>query len=515
MEENEVKKFELNTKVLENFDEIMSTKLDEIEELKITGLDQGSKLLNIISLCANVKTLIIEGDPRLNATRVLTNIFKPEALESLVLDNVKMPTADSLKRYSNLREITLKNIRVCPIKEFLGGLQNPEKLEHIWISDTDMLNQSITILEKFANLKSLKLERVQNIKLEKLQFLKDNKNLENLEILANQVAVTELNHLLQSKCSKCIEVAVTDSVGKAMEKCMLKIEENVVEMSVLVDFLPEIAKQVRLTKINRLNVIFQEKPQNAYYIKILKKIKCDIHILLNDFSCLNVAQAVKLRDMLGIETIEFVDKKKTTEFDIEDYMNIRKEIENTIQKIGEEVSEPEKFLQIYQYLGKEFQISEEEPDITKRICTTFQLCQLLQNCLKCVGIHSNMITGQDLEKNGKHYWNQVELEGKWYHVDLGLDIENVKKNKPEFCLLGDKDFLETHTPKSGKNNYCAENFNPKLINVFFKTGLFRDKLLTSYIEVIVEKIKKLFQWNKKQEVLALSEPESDTNEEDK
>ena len=54
------KKFELNTKILDNFDKIMATNLHEIEELKITALDQGSKLLNIISLCANVKTLIIQ-----------------------------------------------------------------------------------------------------------------------------------------------------------------------------------------------------------------------------------------------------------------------------------------------------------------------------------------------------------------------------------------------------------------------------------------------------------------------
>ena len=69
MKEKRTKKFELNTKMLENFDCIMSTKLDEIEELKITGLDKGSKLLNIISLCANVKTLIMEGDQSLNSDK--------------------------------------------------------------------------------------------------------------------------------------------------------------------------------------------------------------------------------------------------------------------------------------------------------------------------------------------------------------------------------------------------------------------------------------------------------------
>jgi len=118
MVKQDIKKFELNTNVLNNFDNIMSTKLDEIEELKITGLDQGSKLLNIISLCANIKTLVIEGDQRIDSDKVLANIFKPELLENLVLNNVKIPTQNSLKKYENLKMISLNGIRFSNIKEF-------------------------------------------------------------------------------------------------------------------------------------------------------------------------------------------------------------------------------------------------------------------------------------------------------------------------------------------------------------------------------------------------------------
>jgi len=118
MGKQDIKKIKLNTNVLNNFDNIMSTKLDEIEELKITGLDQGSKLLNIISLCANIKTLVIEGDQRIDSDKVLANIFKPELLENLVLNNVKIPTQNSLKKYENLKMISLNGIRFSNIKEF-------------------------------------------------------------------------------------------------------------------------------------------------------------------------------------------------------------------------------------------------------------------------------------------------------------------------------------------------------------------------------------------------------------
>ena len=68
-------KFELNTKVLENFDEVMSVKLDEVKELKVTGVDKGSKLLNIVSLCANVKTLVLEGDARREGMSIFRQIY--------------------------------------------------------------------------------------------------------------------------------------------------------------------------------------------------------------------------------------------------------------------------------------------------------------------------------------------------------------------------------------------------------------------------------------------------------
>lgn len=112
------KSFELNTTVLDNFENVMSIKLDEIEELKITGLDKGSKILNIISLCANVKTLVVEGDQRLNLDTILSNVFRAENVECLKFNNVKIPSKSSLKKFKNLKEISLNNMRFCNLKEF-------------------------------------------------------------------------------------------------------------------------------------------------------------------------------------------------------------------------------------------------------------------------------------------------------------------------------------------------------------------------------------------------------------
>lgn len=505
MEEKNRKKFELNTKLLDNFDAIMATKLDEIDELKITGLDTGSKLLNIVSLCANVKTLIIEGDPRINSDRVLSNIFKPENLENLVLNNVKIPTPDALKRYENLKMISLNDIRFCSIKEFLGGIPNPEKMEIIHISNTDMQNLSIGNLERFSNFKYLNLDHVQNCKLDDLEFLRKNNHLLKIDILENKIPVTQINHLLKCKCTKNVVLEVTDSEGKTISNCFLEIDgQNKPILTVLAQDLEAISKKANLFKLGMINLKFNCLVEQQPCIKLLKRLKKQVNVSVKDISCLSVEQAKKLKECLNINKIKVLENGKWIEYDIDTYMENRSQVDEIIRSIETNLSEPEKFLQIYQALGTQVKISQNS-NAKNEITSIKEASQILQNCLECVNIKSNIITGEELENEQKHAWNQVKLEGKWYHVDLGLDLENIKKGKTEYCLLGDKNFLQTHIPKAGKNHYCAEDFNPKLVHVFFKTGLLNEKLVASYFQVLIEKIKKLLNFNKPKKALSLPE----------
>ena len=54
-----LKKFKLDNKVFDNFDDLMSKHLDSVEELTISNIQNNSKYFNIISLFTGVKTLII------------------------------------------------------------------------------------------------------------------------------------------------------------------------------------------------------------------------------------------------------------------------------------------------------------------------------------------------------------------------------------------------------------------------------------------------------------------------
>ena len=101
--EETLKKFELNNAVLEDFDALMSKHLDQIEELTISEIDAKSKLLNIVGLCINVQTLIIEGDERTNTNAIIANICKPELIQNLILNGVKIPSSFSFKKLVSLK----------------------------------------------------------------------------------------------------------------------------------------------------------------------------------------------------------------------------------------------------------------------------------------------------------------------------------------------------------------------------------------------------------------------------
>ncbi len=507
MKEKEAKKLELNTKILEDFEQIMATKLDEVEELKITQLDKTSRLLNIISLCANVKTLILEGDQRLNADQILANIFKPEKLENLIFNNVKVPKKDALKRYPNLKMLSLNDIRFCDVKGFLESIVAPEKIEIMNISNSDMLNQSSVVLERFANMKYLNLNRVKNFKLDALAFLKENRQLLKINIIEGKIPVTQINDLLECSCQKNIKAEILGAPKKWKINAKMEInDKNKTVLNLPIENLEEVYTKMNLSYVDTLNLLVNEVKTDVHSIQVLKKLNTQIHVIVKDFACLNAESAKKIKNMLKLDEIEFTNKRN---IDIISYIEIRLEMEKIVKQAEQYETQAQQFLAVYKILGQTFEIDEKENlDIKAKKCNTVQLCEFLQNCLICLKIQSNPITGENLETEKKHTWNQVKIEGKWYNVDLALDRENIQKNKTEYCLICDQKFFENHTPKAGKNHYCEQDFNPKLVKVFFKTGLFKENLMASYLEILAQKIRTLFHFNRKQEVLAFPESES-------
>ena len=121
-----------------------------------------------------MKTLIVEGDQRINSDRIIRNIFKADTLENLVLNNVKLPKTTSLKKCKNLKKISLNSIRGFDIKDLLqNGIVNKKNFDTLSISNSDMLNVSIDFLKEFSELKYLELNNLSNCQFSDLSFIKN------------------------------------------------------------------------------------------------------------------------------------------------------------------------------------------------------------------------------------------------------------------------------------------------------------------------------------------------------
>ena len=502
-DEELIKEFELNTKILKNFENIMSMKLDKLETLKVTELDNGSKLLNIMSLCANLKTLIISGNLRLNTDQIIRNIFRADKLEKLVLNDVKLPQNGSLEKCTNLKKICLNSIRVFDIKDFLEkNIVNKGGLESLNISNSDMLNNSMNYLNRFYNLRRVELSNLRNYKLDDLSFIKSLRHLESITIIGNEIPLKEINNILDFDKQRIIDISIT--TGKQIIN--LKINnKNVCELDIQSKDFAFVYKKINLYKINKINIIINNGIDDFDDIKKLLKQKKKIKLILNNYSSLDISQAEKIRDYLKIHSLT---GDKNEKIGIDDFIDDKKKINEVIRTVNTTDTEIQKFLKVYKRLGLKIELDEEQKDSSKIKCKKPDVSKMLEKCLQCINIESNIIFGDELENGEKHYWNQVKIDGKWYNVDLALDIPNIKKKKTEYCLVDDEDFYEFHTAKSGEKHYCKEEYNYKFVNVFIKTGLFKEQLLASYIEIMKAKFRKIFNSNKQDQILALPSGEN-------
>lgn len=528
MVEETLKKFELNNTILEDFDTIMSKHLDQVDELIISEIDTKSKLLNIVGLCINVRTLIVEGDERTNINSIIANICKPELIQNLILNGVKIPSSFSFKKLTSLKMLSLNNIRACSARAAIDQIVNPEKIEALNFEGVDFAKSSLESIKRFENLKYLNLIRVKNCKLDNLSFLEELKYLEKINIEKNIIKFNEINNIIKCKFNKEIKVdlptARTDVIINDLEirengKVLVTINDNK---------LKELSENLNLFKLNDIIVILSSKNKIKEYIHVLKRVKGNVSIAIKDVSCLNVKEAKMLREELKIRYINIIDfdgvlqyEKNRYCYSIENYIKIRTELDRMLAEINQEDEELLKFLQIYKILGENIvydQLIQEElidysrknedknsnleNGLLEKKSIDSGFAEILKNALACVGIESKVIRGNFVGIEKEHFWNQVKIGDRWYNVDLGSDSKRMnnyknKISKPIYCLISDKEFGKTHEPGVTNTEYCPVSIDKRVISTFFKRKLDFKK----YIDAIVEKIKKIFSYNK-QKLLA-------------
>lgn len=521
MVEETLKKFELNNTVLEDFDTLMSKHLDQIEELVVSEIDTKSKLLNIVGLCINIKTLVIEGDERTNVNSVIASICKPELLQNLILNGVKIPSSFSFKKLTSLKMLSLNNIRACSAKAGLDEIVNPEKIEALNFEQVDFAKNSIECIKRFENLKYLNLIKVQNCKLDNLEFFSEMKNLERINIEKNIIKFSEINNLIKCKFSKKVQVDLPTPQNEIITNNLEINEKGKVFITINNNGLEELTKNLNLFKVTDIIVIVSNDNNLKEHIHTLKRVKGKVSIAIKDVSCLTVKEAKTLREELKIKNIKVVDfdealqyEKNRYTYPIDNYIKLRTEIDKQLEQINSEADELLKFLQIYRIIGENVNYDETLEDnflsfagkkdnssyiekaLNFRNCASNGFAELLKNMLACIGIESKIVRGNIVGTGKEHTWNQVKVLDKWYNVDLALDSkrisnQNKRKSKPINCLISDKNFGKTHIPKIANTEYCPENIDKRIISAYFK----RDFNVKAYIDILVQKIKMLFTFN--------------------
>lgn len=469
-----LKKFELNNKVLEDFDTLMTYHLDQVEELIIKEIAINPKLYNIISLCINVKTLIIEGDMRVDTNKIVYNLCKPELLENIVLDSVKLPTNRIIGRFTNLHTISLSNIKFSDIKGFFNQIGNKDSVIALKLDNVDLAKNSINICSEFKNLQFLNINNVSNCIFDDFTFLNENRNLQRVNIQNITIDFDKINALCKLKCQKTIEANV-----KTNEKCEIENsfeidEENVSYLTVNITDLENAIANVNFYKVDRLCIILDDNINLNTYMKTLKKIKNRVSIAIKDILYLDLETTKKLRDRIHVEYINILENDgefniKYT-YEIDKYITLREEFDKIKDEISEEDTEIDKFFAVYEYYKKEYKLvkpsdsDELEDALINHNCVYNLYAVLLNSSLGFLDIESKIIEGTMGDEPEILKWNQVKLEGNWYNLDLALEMFNKTNRKIKLnsilknYLFTDEQFYKTHTPQNGNPEQCYTVF---------------------------------------------------------
>lgn len=508
MQEN-IEVFELNNKVLQDFDNLMQKHLDKVKTLKIEDDITNVKLFNVIALCLNMQEIRIKGNTKTDVNKIISNISNPQRIEALMLNNVKLPTSNSLSKFKNLRKIELKNIKFSSVNEFLEQIEFKNLINEIVMENVDFENNNLEIFSKFNNLKKFKAKNLINLKFEKSDFLVQNKKIEEVTLKGNKVLFKELKNLTNGQYKKNIELQIE---SKTNFRNMIKIKDKKVEISLTSEDIKHIVKNINFALVKNLQIIFEEETSFIEFIRVLKKVENNISICLKEISKLTTEEIIILRDVLYVEDISIVNKNNeiVDTFKIEDFIKIRESMDKFIDQVPKDISNLEKVLWIYKVLLNNIKYEdalgtssdEFKKAFINKNCISKGYSQILKNCLNCLNIESSIVEGTVINSEEIWNWVQVKLEDTWYNLDLALDAKS--KSKMKYCLISNEKISKNYDFESKDVNYCVDNFDNRVILQFWKNDTIVIEEKKSIIKNIIEKFKLLFVGNK--ELVGLPKP---------
>lgn len=509
---NELKKLRLSNKSLEEFDKLMNCHLDKIEELEIEEININPRIYNLISLCTNLKQIIIKGDLRVDVNKIIFNICKPENIETLILESVKLPTNKVVSKFVNLSTISLNNINFSNLESFFESLSNPEKIIALNLTNVDFGKKPISMCSKFENLKYFNLNNLKNCLFDSFEFLHDNREMSRFEFRNNEINFRHISSLIKGSYNKNIEVYIKTNKNCDILNC-LEIKDREVSITINTCDLERIINNVSLYKINNLFVILGNEIEICKYIKKFKKIKEKVTIAINDIAYFSIEDARNFQERLNVNFVNVLEApnplKITDEiqcYSIKDYIKIREEFNKIIESVSDCDTEFDKIKELYNYFKDTISYVDEETDIKDILIekkSSYNYYSLLMNsCLKSLGYDSKVIRGNVGEDNNL-LWNQVKINDKWYNLDIAYEL-SLKNNKKflqyafKGSLLNDDQFYKTHSPSlESKPEICDVEFQE------LKKEVKKEQDKIGLLQKLYQKIMSIFKFNK---VKALPNP---------
>ena len=508
MKFEDLKSFELNNEVLKDFDRLMGMHLDLVEELVFNEPNPVSKLFNIVSLCINVKKLVIKGNSSLNVNSVFSNICKPEKLEEIKFVNVDFPNAYITKKLVGLKIVKMRGLERGKVKEFLANIPNKDIIKKISIKDSVLEMTSNEIFKDFKNVREIILINVKNLNLTHCDALEDLNKLEVLKMSLLNIPVDQIKYVANNKASKQVDMHIMGlEKGKELDSFTINNKMNLLKINS--KNVEHILMSGCLNYIDEICIMLNGKEDIIDIKDNLKGFRGIIKLIIKDISFLSEEDVKSIREVVNLKEISLLsqdEKEIVCTYSPEEYISIFEKIID-ITKVGENiVLEAERFLRIYDFLISNFKIDDNYDralgsledinyELESMLCLSDNFAVILNNCLLYSGLEARLDNGTLKKEKTKHLWNQVKIDGNWYNIDIAEDYKKMKGKKglartPKYCLISDKKFFETHLPLSKDHKYCIYDFDKKVLKIFFRTGRYDNKYIKSLFRIFFSKFKK-------------------------
>ncbi len=257
-------------------------------------------------------------------------------------------------------------------------------------------------------------------------------------------------------------------------------------------------------------------------LELLKKLNNDGYNICLSIPDASMLTSVKAQELMPIiKRVEVYSPKSkdsgaNCKYGIEQYIAIRKKIDELVEGIDINLPEKERFAEVYYRICKniiydygaltENANTKEEKEYAEKVqvtcrnlengllygkCVCAGYAEILRNALFMVNIENVQIGGST--PRDAHAWNKVKLDGIWYNVDATWDATNISRGiLPSYCCKSDE-YIKANDEKdyfSGPE--CVENMELKEIEKLFGKRILQKGSFNEYFSYYFNRIQSFF-----------------------